>query len=90
VSPDLANPAPGSPLRRTRPRRQQTVEAKAHFEDDSAAPKPRLPDRTAESSTTQPSTAGVIFDPAGVIFDPAGVIFDPAGVIFDPVGAAIW
>ena len=63
VSTDLADPAPGSPLRRTGPSRHQTIEAKAHCKNDPATPKPRLSDRTTESST-QPSTSAVIFDPA--------------------------
>jgi hypothetical protein len=36
------NPAPGSPLRGTRPSRHQTIEAKAHCENDPANPKDRL------------------------------------------------
>jgi hypothetical protein len=60
---DLVDPAPGSPLRRTRPGRYQTIEAKAHGENDPATAKPRLSDRAAESTTTQPSTGEVIFDP---------------------------
>src|SRR5439155_1718689 len=63
VSTDLVNPAPGSSLRRTGPRGYQTIEAKAHGEDDPTTPKPRLSYRSAESST-QPSTSAVIFDPA--------------------------
>ena len=62
---DLANPAPGSPLRRTRPRRHQRVEAKAHFEDDPATSKPGLSNSATKSSTTQSSTRAVIFDPVG-------------------------
>ena len=52
VSADLDDSAPGSPLRRTRPGRHQTIEAKAHCKNDPATPKPRLSDRTTESSTT--------------------------------------
>ena len=63
VSVDLVDPAPGSPLRRTRPSRHQTIEAKAHCENDPATPKPRLSDRSTESSILQPSTRAVIFDP---------------------------
>src|SRR5712664_4077399 len=62
VSADLVDPAPGSPLRRTGPSGHQTIEATPHFEDASATPKPRLSDRTTESST-QPSTSAVIFRP---------------------------
>jgi len=62
VPTDLADPAPRSPLRRTRPSGHQTIEATAHLEDDPATPKPRLSDRTTESST-KPSTSAVIFDP---------------------------
>jgi hypothetical protein len=62
VSTDLADPAPGSPLRRTRPSRHQAVKAKAHGENDPATPKSWLSDRTTESST-QPSTSAVIFEP---------------------------
>ena len=58
--PDLVDPAPRSSLRRTRPSCHQTIEAKAHCENDPATPKPRLSDRSAESST-QPSTSTVIF-----------------------------
>jgi len=63
VSPDLVDPAPRSPLRRTRPSRHQTIQAKAHCKNDSATPNSRLSDRTTQSST-QPSTGTVIFDPA--------------------------
>ena len=42
--------------------RGQTIQATAHLEDDPATPKPRLSDRTTESST-KPSTSAVIFDP---------------------------
>jgi hypothetical protein len=62
VSPDLVDPAPRSPLRRTRPSRHQTIQAKAHCKNDSATPNSRLSDRTTQSST-QPSTGTVIFDP---------------------------
>ncbi len=67
VSTDLVNPAPGSSLRRTGPRGYQTIEAKAHGENDPATPKPRLSYRSAESST-QPSTSALIFDPARIRF----------------------
>src|SRR5882724_9488425 len=63
VSTDLADPAPRSPLRGTRPGSHQTVEATAHLEDDPATPNPRLSHRTTESST-KPSASAVIFDPA--------------------------
>src|SRR5882724_12056058 len=62
VSTDLADPAPRSPLRGTRPGSHQTVEATAHLEDDPATPNPRLSHRTTESST-KPSASAVIFDP---------------------------
>jgi hypothetical protein len=60
VSADLADPAPGSPLRGTGPSGHQTIEATPHLEDDSGPPTPRLSDRITESST-QPSTSAVIF-----------------------------
>jgi hypothetical protein len=66
VSVDLVDLAPGSPLRRTTPGGYQTIQAKAHGEDDPATAKPRLSDRAAESTTTQPSTDDVIFDPGGI------------------------
>jgi len=53
VSTHLADPAPGSPLRRTGPSGHQTIEATPHLEDASATPKPRLSDRSTESSTQQ-------------------------------------
>src|ERR1700688_2146652 len=62
VSTDLVDPAPRSSLRRTGPSRHQAIEAKPYRENDPATPKPRLSDRTTESST-QPSTSAVIFDP---------------------------
>src|SRR5216684_5265424 len=62
VPTDLADPAPRSPLRRTRPSGHQTIEATAHLEDDPATPKPRVSDRTTESST-KPSISAMIFDP---------------------------
>src|SRR5438874_8920726 len=62
VSANLVDPASGSPLRRTGPSGHQTIEATPHFKDASATPKPRLSDRTTQSST-QPSTSAVIFDP---------------------------
>src|SRR5215470_15693028 len=64
VSLNLVDPAPGSPLRRTRPSSHQTIEAKAHCQNDSATPKPRLSDRTTESSP-EPYGRAVIFDPVG-------------------------
>ncbi len=66
VSVNLVDPAPGSPLRRTRPSSHQTIEAKAHCENDPATPKPRLSDRTTESSTPEPRARAVIFDPVGL------------------------
>jgi hypothetical protein len=48
VSADLVDPAPGSPLRGTRPSGHQTIEAKAHCENDPTTSKPRLPDRTTQ------------------------------------------
>ena len=66
VSVNLVDPAPGSPLRRTRPSSHQTIEAKAHHENDPATPKPRLSDRTTESSTPEPRARAVIFDPVGL------------------------
>jgi hypothetical protein len=63
VSTDLADPAPGSPLRRTGPSRHQTIKAKAHSENDPATPNTRLSDRTTKSSALQSSTGAVIFDP---------------------------
>src|SRR2546430_2845440 len=38
-------------LRRTRPSCHQTIEAKAHLENDPATPKPRLSDRRDRKST---------------------------------------
>jgi transposase len=63
VSTDLVDPAPGSSLRRTGPSGHQTIEAKAHSENHPPTAKPRLPDRTTQSSA-QPSTSAVIFEPA--------------------------
>ena len=37
--------------------RHQTIEAKAHLQNDPATPKPRLSDRTTESSAPQPAQA---------------------------------
>ena len=65
VSADLADSASRSPLRRTRPSGQQTIKATTHLADDSATPRPRLSDRTAEPSTKQ-STSAVIFDPGAL------------------------
>jgi hypothetical protein len=64
VSPDLADPAPGSSIRRTGPSGHQTIEAKTHGQNTPAAPKPRLSNRTTQPST-QPSTSAVIFEPGG-------------------------
>src|SRR5215469_3011009 len=50
-------------VRRTGPRRHQTVEANAHLENDRAIPKSRLSDRITEPSA-QPTTDAVIFDSA--------------------------
>ena len=62
VSPHLADPAPGSSIRRTGPSGHQTIEAKTYGQNAPAAPKPRLSDRTTQPST-QPSTSAVIFGP---------------------------
>src|SRR5262249_23281558 len=62
VSTHLANPAPKSPLRGTRPSRDQTIEATAHLANDSATPKSRLSDPTTERSTKS-SASTLIFDP---------------------------
>jgi len=45
VSPDLADPAPGSPLRRTRPSCHSSVKEKAPCENDSATPESQLSHR---------------------------------------------
>ena len=66
VSADLADPAPGSPLRRTRPSRHQAVKAKAHYENDPATPGSGLSDQSTESST-QRSTSALIFDSVGLL-----------------------
>jgi hypothetical protein len=63
LSADLVDPAPGSPLRRTRPSRHQTIQTKAHCQNDPATPKPRLSDRTTGPSKRQSGTSAVIFDP---------------------------
>src|SRR5215469_4159797 len=64
VSPDMANPAPGSSLRRTGSRCQPEVQASAHGKNDPATPKTRLSDRSTQCSTPQFGTGAVIFDPA--------------------------
>jgi transposase len=46
MPPDLADPASGSTIRRTRLRAQQTIEATPYLEDDPGTPKPRIPNRT--------------------------------------------
>jgi hypothetical protein len=51
LSADLDNLAPRGPLRGTPPSRVRKVEANTHCENDPAAPKPRLPRRTADCST---------------------------------------
>ena len=51
LSADLDHLAPRGPLRGTRPGRVQKVEANTHCKNDPAAPKPRLPRRTAHCST---------------------------------------
>src|SRR5207244_13139191 len=61
VSTYLVDPASEGSLRRTRPRGHQTVEAKANGENDPTTAKPRLSDRSTESSA-QPSTSAVIFE----------------------------
>src|SRR5437879_7790549 len=66
LSADLDNLASRGPLRGTRSGRLRKVETNTHWENDPAAPKPRLPRRTVDCST-QPSmrpAAGGIFDPA--------------------------
>jgi len=63
VSTDLVDPASASSLRRTGPSRHQAIKAKAHCENDPAAPKARLSDRITEPSA-KPSTCAVIFDSA--------------------------
>jgi hypothetical protein len=66
LSADLDNLAPRGPLRGTRSSRVREVEANTHCENDPAAPKPRLPRRTADCSN-QPMKPGAgrgIFDPA--------------------------
>lgn len=50
----------------------QFSEATPHLEDDPATPKPRLSDRSTESST-QPSTSVVIFEPVTWCLRLAGV-----------------
>src|SRR5215467_12968724 len=64
-SADWVDPAPGSPLRRTRPSRHQSIQTKAHCNNDPATPKPRLSDRTTGPSKRQSGTRAVIFD-AGI------------------------
>jgi len=51
-----------SPVRGTRARRHETVEATAHLEDDPPTSKPRLSDRSSEAPI-KTSTSAVIFDP---------------------------
>jgi len=80
VDPDLADPAPGSPLRRTRPSRHQTVKAKAHYENHPANPESGLSDRSTESST-QRSTSALIFDSVAQERQPGRAI----GVLSRPV-----
>jgi hypothetical protein len=46
VSADLVDPAPRSPLPGMRPSGHQTIETKAHCQNDPATSKPRIPDRT--------------------------------------------
>src|SRR5215831_7412089 len=68
LSADLVDPAPGSPLRRTRPSRHQTIQTKAHCKNDPATPKPRLSDRTTGLAKRQSGTSAVIFDPGITLF----------------------
>ena len=70
LSADLDNLAPRGPLRGTRPGRVRKVEANTHRENDPAAPKPRLPRRTADGSS-QPSMRPGAGGGGGGIFDPA-------------------
>jgi hypothetical protein len=72
VSTDLVDPTRASPLRRTGPSRHQTIKAKAYRTNHPATPKPRLSDRSTESST-QPGTSAVIFEPEALTFMPASV-----------------
>src|SRR5258707_13643233 len=67
LSADLDNLAPRGPLRGTWPGRMRKAETNTHCENDPAAPKPRLPRRTADCSTQpsmRPGAGGGIFDPA--------------------------
>jgi hypothetical protein len=59
MSADLANPTPRNPVRGTRPSGHQTIEAKAHCQNDPATPKPRLPDRTTQPSTPKPGASAL-------------------------------
>src|SRR5258708_1480410 len=54
LSADLDNLATRGPLRGTWPGRMRKAETNTHCENDPAAPKPRLPRRTADCSS-QPS-----------------------------------
>ena len=67
MSAHLVDPASRSPLRRTGTSGHQTIKTSTHCENDSAAPKPWLPDRITKSSTPQFTTSGVIFDPEGEV-----------------------
>src|SRR6266852_3304407 len=60
MSADLVDPASGSPLRGTRPRSHQTIEAKAHCQNDPATPELRLQRRTNQFSTSRSRTSPVI------------------------------
>ena len=67
LSADLDDFASRDPLRGTGPGRARKVEASTHCQNDPAAPKPRLPGRTADCSTQSSMR------PGGGIFDPADV-----------------
>jgi hypothetical protein len=87
VSTDLVDLASGSSLRRTGPSRHQAIQAKAHGQNDPAAPKPRLSDRITCSST-QPSTGAVIFDPVFEGLRPAEAHENHSKVRSQRLGAA--
>jgi|SRR5215469_18970106 len=65
----LEDIAPGNPLRRTRPRGQQSIQTKAHSKNDPSTPQAWLPNRTERFSISHPSMIAISdFD---MIFDPA-------------------
>ena len=59
MSADLVNPTSRSPLRGTRPSGHQTIEAKAHCQNDPATPTARLPDRTIQPSTPKSGSSAL-------------------------------